>query len=114
MSLEPSKDAEPVRFRAFRGSRRTSVYREHVLVPATVRRLARSATSERLSLLAALDRGGAQELDRDGARRLAREVEALTSLPTLADLSDDLGAIAELARWCARSSRNAWLTIGAA
>lgn len=111
MNLAPGSDQEIVRLRAFRGSRRASVYREHDLPRASARRLAEAASAQRLPLMGALDPGGLLGLDKDAARRLAREAEALASLPALSELADDLAAIAEVARWCGRSSKDAWLTI---
>jgi hypothetical protein len=85
-----------VAIRAFRGSRRSSVYREHELDAESFARIG-----------AAWPR----EFDKAGARRLADELTALRASATLLDLDDDLTAIGELARWCARASGDAWLRI---
>jgi hypothetical protein len=87
-----------VAIRAFRGTRRSSVYREHVLDEAAYERMAA---------------GWPRELDKAGARRLAEELTALRASAALLDLDDDLTAIAELARWCARAGGDGWLRIEA-
>jgi hypothetical protein len=86
-----------VAIRAFRGTRRSSVYREHVLDGAAFERIAA---------------GWPQEFDKAGARRLAEELTALRASAVMLDLDDDLTAIAELARWCSRATGDAWLRIG--
>jgi hypothetical protein len=85
-----------VAIRAFRGTRRSSVYREHVLDYAVYERIAA---------------GWPHELDQAGARRLAEELTAVRASAALLDLDDDLTAIAELARWCARPGGDGWLRI---
>ena len=85
-----------VAIRAFRGTRRSSVYREHVLDEAAFERIAAEWP---------------QEFDQAGARRLAEELTALRASAALLDLDDDVTAIAELARWCARAGGDGWLLI---
>jgi hypothetical protein len=82
--------------KAFRGTRRSSIYREHVLSETAFDRIAA---------------GWPQEFDKLGARRLAEELTALRASAALLDLDDDVTAIAELAHWCGRSTGNAWLRI---
>lgn len=95
-------------FRAFRGSRRSSVYREHVVSADAISRISESAAAARLPLLAYLDEC---ELDRDDAKRLADEATSLRAEASLLDLDPDLTAIAEVANWSARSRERSWLRI---
>jgi hypothetical protein len=85
-----------VAIRAFRGTRRSSVYREHLVDDAAYERIAA---------------GWPQEFDKAGARRLAEELTALRASAALLELDDELTAIAELARWCARPGGDGWLRI---
>lgn len=85
-----------VAIRAFRGTRRSSVYREHLLDEGSFARIAADWP---------------REFDQQGARRLAEELTALRASAVLLDLDDHLTAIAELARWCARAGRDGWLRI---
>lgn len=102
---------EVVEFRAFRGDRRTSVYRGHAVDRGAYRRLLETATRQRLPLLASLNSRGQRELQKDEARRLAVEVSSLQADAELPELDRDLTLIAELARWCARTRGQAWLRI---
>jgi hypothetical protein len=101
----------PVDFRAFRGSRRSSVYREHVLDEADFARILNVADREGLTVLASLDRHGPHRLDKAAARRLADEATHIRTTAVLPELDDDLTAIASVAHWCARASDNSWLRI---
>jgi hypothetical protein len=87
------------------------VYRAHVLPQGEFRRIIATAERRGLSLLATLDARGRHELDKRDARTLAAETTSLRMTGELADLDDDLTEIAEVARWCARASENAWLRI---
>jgi hypothetical protein len=102
---------EVVEFRAFRGDRRTSVYRQHVVDRGAYRRLLETASRRRLPLLASLKARGRRELQKDEARRLAVEVSSLQADAELPELDRDLTLIAEVARWCARTPGQAWLSI---
>ena len=51
------------------------------------------------------------ELDKEGAGRLAIELSDLRRSGVILDLDDDLTALAELARFCARARGGAWLTV---
>jgi hypothetical protein len=95
--------------RAFRGTRRSSVYRAHALPTRTVTRIRRAAGGLDLPLLAALEPG---ELDKRDARRLGDELSRLRTSATLLELDDELAALAAVANWCARASGRAWLRIG--
>ena len=103
-----------VEVRAFRGKRRASVYREHALAEADFARILAAGTARGLSLLASLEPHGSHELDKTDARRLAEETTDVRIAADLPELDNELVAIAELARWCARTSGAAWLTIGVA
>ena len=88
--------------KAFRGTRRSSIYREFVLEDEAFDRI-----------VDALGRQGIDgELDKDEARRLAEELSELRTNAALPELDDHLTAIAELARWCSRATGDAWLRIG--
>lgn len=100
--------------RAFRGTRRTSVYREHVLAEADFARILTAGSARGLSLLASLEPRGLHELTKADARRLAEETTDVRMAADLPDLDRELVALAELARWCARAAGDAWLTIGVA
>jgi len=65
----------------------------------------------RLPLLSSLQQYATDELDQDQARQLSNEIEAVRGAPDLHDLDQHLAAIADLARWCARSREPSWLTI---
>jgi hypothetical protein len=54
------------------------------------------------------------EVGKEEARRLAAELSELRVGAELLDLDDDLTALAELARFCARARERAWLTLVAA
>ena len=84
------------------------MYRECV-VPATVfRRLLELGASNGLRSLASLDVPGPHTLDKNHARKLARDVAAIeAAVPS----EPELAAIAEIARWCARATDTSWLTI---
>jgi hypothetical protein len=88
--------------KAFRGTKRSSIYREYVLPDEVFDRILDAAGRPGLS----------GELGKDEARRLAEELTNLRSSGALLDLDDHVTAIAELARWCGRASDDAWLRIG--
>jgi hypothetical protein len=102
---------ESIEIRAFRGSRRTSVYHEHVVGESAFQRIVEAAATRGLPLLSSLDRFGAHELDKRRARQLAAEVDAVRMGGELLDLDGELTAIAEVARWCARAPGESWLTV---
>jgi hypothetical protein len=106
------KTGGAVEVRAFRGTRRTSVYREHVLSERDFERILAAGAARGLSLFASLEPHGTHELEKADAKRLADETTDVRGAADLPDLDHDLVAIAELARWCARASGPAWLKIG--
>jgi hypothetical protein len=87
--------------KAFRGSRRSSIYREFVLEDEAFARIVEAAGLGPLEV----------PLDKDGARRLAEELTELRASAVLPELDDHLTAIVELARWCSRATGDAWLRI---
>jgi len=97
--------------RAFRGTRRSSVYRGHALTTRTFIRIRTAASSRGLSLISSLNPAGHTDLDQADALRLASEATELRLSAALPDLDTDLTAVTEIARWCAHAQRNAWLTI---
>jgi hypothetical protein len=103
--------ADVVEIRAFRGTRRSSVYREHVVAAAAFVLMLELARREGLTLLAALTPRGPHELETDDAQRLAHELTSLQASGVPPDLDDDLTAFAELARWCGRAGEDSWLRI---
>jgi len=98
-----------VEFRAFRGTRRSSVYRSHTVDGAVFRRIVDAAAAEGLDEVAQL--APASELDGPAARRIALELTQLRSAALIVDLDGDLAALAAVANWCARARGNAWLTV---
>jgi hypothetical protein len=103
---------EEVEFRAFRGGRRSAIYRSHVVPAAAVSRIVREASRERLHLLPQLQTDRSTELEPAAARLLASELSELRARASLLDLDTDIIALAAVANWCARSRAKAWLRIG--
>ena len=104
-------EGETVEIRAFRGTRRASVYRDHVLREESFARILAAADEQGLALLSSLDQHGPHELDKAASMRLAEQLTQLRSSGALVDLDDDLVSLAEVARWCARAGEDAWLRI---
>ena len=102
---------EWVEIRAFRGPRRASVYREHVLLEKGLARILGAGERAGLPLLSSLDAYGPSELDKSEAQQLADEITTIRAGAELPDLDPDLVAIAEVARWCAHASGESWLKI---
>jgi hypothetical protein len=100
-----------VEVRAFRGTRRASVYREHVLPEEDFGRILAAGTARGLTLLSSLPPHGPREIDKASAKRLAEEATALRISGELPDLDGDLTAVIEVARWCAHASDDSWLRI---
>jgi hypothetical protein len=107
----PPEQGEMVELRAFRGSRRASVYRAHAVPEVDFARILESGAGHDLALLSSLGRRGSRRLDKDIALQLAAETSAIRMSGELPDLDGDLVAIAELARWCARAPARSWMTI---
>jgi hypothetical protein len=103
--------SDAVEIRAFRGSRRTSVYHGHVLAQTAFARILEVAAARGLPLLSSLDSPGPHELDKPAADRLAKEATRLRAGADVPELDDDLTAVAEVAHWCARASGRSWLRI---
>ncbi len=102
---------EWVEIRAFRGTRRASVYREHVLFEKAFARILGVGEREGLPLLSSLHPYGPRELDKSEAQQLADEATKIRAGAELPDLDPDLVAIAEVARWCAHASGESWMKI---
>ena len=100
-----------VELRAFRGTRKSSVYRDHIVPAREFGRVVVAAARDGLSLLPSLDVYGRRSLDKAEAKQLAEEATDLRMSGRLADLDEELTAIAEVARWCAHASGNSWLMI---
>ena len=99
-----------VEVRAFRGTRRSSIYRKYRVAAVDVRRIADVARSLHLPVLGSLDRRHPGRLDKENASRLAEETSRLRVSGTLLELDHELVQIASLARWCQHRGR-AWMTI---
>lgn len=96
-----------VEIRALRGNQRSSVYRECVISDDLFRRLLAAGATRRFRSLNALEPYGPHKLDKQRARRFAREV---------AELQDSLrepevAAIIEVTLWCAHATHKSWLII---
>jgi hypothetical protein len=102
-----------VAVRAYRGTKRTAVYEEHLLSSSRFRRIVAVGAAHDLGLLASLARRGHRKLGKESARRLAEETTRLRTSGEVPDLDEDLARIAEVARWCARATGNAWMRIEA-
>jgi hypothetical protein len=102
---------EWVEIRAFRGPRRASVYREHALPEKAFARILGVGERAGLPLLSSLDPYVPHELDKSEAQKLADETTNIRACAELPDLDPDLVAIAEVARWCAHASGEAWMKI---
>jgi hypothetical protein len=100
-----------VEFRAFRGARRSSVYRSHAVEATALKRIVEAAAKEHLGVLEQVEIDQQQELEPATARQLAGELTQLRSLAVLPELDRELTAMAEVANWCARSREKAWLHI---
>ena len=108
---DESATREAVQIRAFRGTRKASVYRELVLPESSFLRILLAGRRQGLALLASFDRAGPHELGKADARRLADEATRIRSSAELPELDGELTALAEVARWCARARDEAWLRI---
>jgi hypothetical protein len=101
-------EGEGVEIRAFRGSRRSAVYREVVLSAGAFERVVAEGRAHELAQLASLQ--GARRLDRDQARALVAEIESLGGAHHSPELGPLLERLADVARWCARARGGSWLT----
>ena len=99
-----------VEVRAFRGSRRSSLYRAHLIASAALALLLGAASERGLPRLAAL-RDHPARLEQAEARELLREAETLAAAVLDPSLRAELEALAALARWCVHSRGSAWMTI---
>ncbi len=104
-------DSEAVEIRAFRGSRRASVYRKYVLSERAFAQILAAGERKELALLSSLDQYGHHELDKRKAAQLADEATRIRTSGELLDLDEDLTAIAEVARWCAHAADDSWMKI---
>src|ERR1700730_11883607 len=111
MPLDEAGGRESVEIRSFRGTRRTSVFREHVLSENAFARILALGERQQLPLLSSLDKCGPHKLTKAEAQQLADEAGSLRSGGELRDLDADLTALAEVARWCARASGDSWMKI---
>jgi hypothetical protein len=98
-----------VELRAFRGTRRSSVYRAHAVPSAAFTRIV--AAGARQGLDGLRDLSADLTLDKREARQLADELGNLRASLELPELDADLTALAEVARWCSRAPGDAWLRI---
>ena len=98
-----------VEFRAFRGTRRSSVYRSHAVGSGAFTRIVDASADAGLASLQRL--APIAELDAAEAHQLATELTHLRSSAVLLDLDADLAAIAAVASWCAHARSGAWMTV---
>jgi hypothetical protein len=96
--------------RAFRGTRKKSVYRDHVVAVGDLARIAEAGRESGLAVTASLASVPC-ELDKERAETLAGELSELRLGAELLLLDDDLTALAELARFCSRAHGGAWMTL---
>lgn len=89
------------------------MYCGHRLSDDDFARIHEAAAARGLALLASLDPREPHELDKIGAHRLAEEMTDVRRSGDVPDLDDDLTALAEVARWCARATESSWLKIEA-
>ncbi len=102
-----SASARVVSIRAFRGTRRSSVYRECLVPERVFSDIVAAGEGHSLPTLSSLDAAGPHQLDKGHARKLAREVAAIgTPLH-----EPHLTALIDIARWCAHAKATSWLTI---
>ena len=80
-------DSEAVEIRAFRGSRRASVYREYVLSERAFAQILAAGERKELALLSSLDQYGHHELDKRKAAQLADEATRIRTSGELLDLA---------------------------
>jgi hypothetical protein len=100
---------ETVELRAFRGTRRSSVYRAHAVSSAAFARIVAAGAGHALAGVRNL--AADVTLDKQEARQLADELGSIRASLELPDLDADLTALAEIARWCSRASGDAWLRV---
>lgn len=99
-----------IEIRAFRGSRRSSVYRACVVPAPAAARMRRAADRHGLSGLASVLDPERGELPKETARRAAEDANALRLSGELLDVDEELLEVADLASWCSRARRGAWLS----
>ena len=87
------------------------MYYGHRVSDENFARIHTAASARGLALLASLDPNDEHELDKESAYRLAEEMTDVRRSGDVPDLDDDLTAIAEVARWCARATEGSWLKI---
>ena len=102
---------EVVEVRAYRGPRRASVRREHLVNEDLFPRALLLARAYRLHQLAGLDGYGPTELNKPQARRLADELGFLRTVVNDSLLEPHLTGMQEVADFCWRTSDDAWLLI---
>ena len=103
--------SQVVEFRALRGSRRSAVYRTHVVEAGSLNRIVQAAAQKRLAQLGQLRGVRPMQLEPPAARDLANELTRLRADAVLPDLDADLVALAEVANWCGRSRERASLRV---
>jgi hypothetical protein len=99
-----------IEIRAFRGSRRSSVYRACVVPEPAVERMRRVAGRQGLSGLASVLAPPDGDLPKETARRVAADANALRLSGELLDVDDELLEVADVASWCSRAPDGAWLS----
>jgi len=105
------EEGEVVEVRAYRGQRRASVNREHVLNEDLFARALLLARAYQLHQLGSLDGYGPTELNKLQARRFADELGFLRTVVNDSLLEPHLTGMQEVADFCWRTSEDAWLVI---
>jgi hypothetical protein len=106
-SQQSRAEESDVEIRAFRGTERSSVYRECVVPIELFRRLLATGKSRRLRSLSALDPYGPHKLDREHAKQFAEDVAVVQDTVNEPRFAE----IVAVARWCAHSTAKSWLRI---
>jgi hypothetical protein len=111
--FDPSRyDAnEPVEVRAYRGPRRASVFREHLVPEDLFSRALMLARAYELHQLSALDPYGPFELNKEQARRISEEAAWLAALVNDPLLEPHLHGVRKAADFCWQYSGEAGLII---
>ena len=105
------EDGEVVEVRAYRGSRRASVHRQHAVNEDLFARALFLARAYQLHQFSSLDGYDETELNKLQARRLAEELGFLRTVVNDSLLEPHLAAMLGVADSCWRTTEDAWLVI---
>jgi hypothetical protein len=105
------RGGDVLRVRAFRGTRRSSLFREQLLAAAAVDSLQQAAARRGLTTIGTLGRDRSERRSKQQAAQLADELGILLRQLDLPELDAQLTQLLALTRWCARARGGAWLTL---